>query len=121
MPGQKRQAVIFIPEIQRLAHAGGILIYKTERAIVAAHADFQRLQLDAQRVIGIFFDIINNNFAVALDLQLDQVIGDQVAIIQNIVDPLAVDFAQPVSRPDADFLGNAARLNGLDFNHICIE
>ena len=116
MSGQKRQPEIFIAKIERLPHAGRILIDEAKRAIITTHAHFDRFKIEAESIVGILLNFKNRHFAFALDFQIDELFGNQKAVVDHVLHLVPVDAAQNVAGLQTEFIGDTIFIDGLDFH-----
>ena len=113
---QEAEPVVVIFEIKAAAPSRGLLIDKTERASVVALAQAieQRLtELKAKAVVGVFFKINLVQVSSGIPhLEVQVLLNTEVAVIDQITGPDAIDTEQLVSRLKPQFLADGARLDG---------
>jgi hypothetical protein len=116
IPVRKREPVIVVLVIERATHTLGLLVDKTEDAVVLADLDLPLLELQAQVAAGLVVDQEPVDLVVARNLQLQPVIGGMEPVVDNILDRLAVDRAQDISFAD---IPEKRRISvNVDYFHI---
>ena len=94
---QEAHAAVVIFEVEGFAHAAGQLIDEAENALIGAvvlaiHEVIGKFQ--PQLVVLLFFDVKGERFAVPFHFDGEGSIDHIKAVIQHIVDEIAVDGAQ---------------------------
>ena len=116
---QEAHAAVVILKVEGFAHALGQLIDEAENALIGAvvlaiHEVIGKFQ--PQLVVLLFFDVKGERLAVPFHFDGEGSIDHIKAVIQHIVDEIAVDGDQAVAGPDAGFGGGSMRGDAIDEN-----
>ena len=116
---QEAHAAVVILKVERFPHPAGELVDKAEHAFIGAvvlaiHEVIGEFQ--PQLVIFRLFDMEGEGLALPLHRDGEGGIDHIKAVIQHIVDEIAVDGDQAVAGPDAGFGGGSMRGDAIDEN-----